>query len=48
MPGEKLVDAEIATEIAARELGEVEAIMQNRPQHAVREAVVEFLVVVFA
>ena len=46
--GEKFVDAEIAAEIAAREFGKVEPVMQNRPQHAVGEAVVEFLVVVLA
>ncbi len=48
MPGEEFVDAEVAAEIAAREFGEVEPVMQNRPQHPVGEAVVEFLVVVLA
>ena len=46
--GEEFVDAEIATEIAAREFGEVEPVMQNRPQHAVSETVIEFLVIVLA
>ena len=45
---EEFVDAEIAAEIAAREFGEIEPVMQDRPQHAVGEAVVEFLVVVLA
>ena len=46
--GEEFVDAEITAEIAAREFGEVKPVMQDRPQHAVGEAVVEFLVVVLA
>ena len=41
------VDAEIAAEIAAREFRKIEPVMQDRPQHAVGEAVVVFLVVVF-
>ena len=44
--GEILVDAKIAAKVAAREFGKVEPIMQDRPQHAVGETVVEFLVVV--
>ena len=39
------VDAPIAAEIAARKLREVEAIVQNRPQHPIGEAVVIFLIV---
>ncbi len=46
--GEEFVDAEITAEIAPREFGEIEPVMQNRPQHAVGEAVVEFLVVILA
>ena len=46
--GEIFVDAEIAGEIAAREFREIEPVMQDRPQHAVGEAVVVFLVVVLA
>ena len=46
--GEILVDAEIAAEIAAGEFGEIEPIMQDRPQHTIGEAVVEFLVVILA
>ena len=48
MSGEEFVDAKIAAEIAAREFGKVEPVMQDRPQHAVGEAVVEFLVVFLA
>ena len=47
-PGEKFVDAKVAAEIAAREFGKVEPVMQDRPQHPIGEAVVEFLVVVLA
>ena len=43
--GEMLVHPEIAGQVAAIELGQVDAIMQHRPQHAVGEAVVIFLVV---
>ena len=46
--GEMLVDAHVAGEIAARELGLIEAIVQDRPEHPVGEAVVVFLVVVGA
>ena len=45
--GEMIVDAEIAAEIAPGEFRQIETIMQDRPQHAVGEAVVVFLVVVF-
>src|ERR1017187_376342 len=46
--GEEFIVPEIAAEIAAGEFGEVEPVMQDRPQHTVGEAVVEFLVVVLA
>ena len=46
--GEMLVDAHVAGEIAAREFGLIEAIVQDRPQHPVGEAVVVFPVVVGA
>src|SRR3954452_4056770 len=46
--GEMLVDTQIAGEIAARKLGEIEAVVQNRPEHAVGEAVVVFLVILLA
>ena len=41
--GEHLVDAEIAGHVAAGELHEIEPVVQDRPQHPVGEAVVEFL-----
>src|SRR4051794_7656804 len=40
-----LVDPHVAGKVAARELGQIEAIMQDRPEHAIGEAVVVFLVV---
>src|SRR4051812_43448643 len=40
-----LVDPHIARQVATREFGEIEAIMQHRPEHAVGKAVVIFLVV---
>ena len=43
--GEVPVDAEIAGEVAAVELGEIDPVVQDRPQHPVGEAVVIFLVV---
>ena len=46
--GEILIDPEIAAEIAPGEFGKIEPVMQDRPQHAVGEAVVEFLLVVLA
>src|ERR1035437_9169190 len=46
--GEKFIDPEIATEIAAGEFGEGEPVMQDRPQHTIGEAVVKFLVIVLA
>ena len=42
---EMIVDPQIAAQIAARELGEIDAIVQDRPQHTIGEAVVVFLVV---
>ena len=39
------IDPQVAAEVAAREFGEVEPVVQDRPQHAVGEAVVVFLVV---
>ena len=43
--GEMIVDAQIAGQIAAREFREIEPVMQDRPQHAVGEAVVIFVVI---
>src|SRR3954471_15068058 len=43
-----LVATQIAGEIAAREFGEIEAIVQNRPKDAVGKAVVVFLVILLA
>ena len=43
--GKMCVDAPIAAEIAARKLREVEAVVQDRPQHPIGEAVVIFLIV---
>src|SRR5215813_234092 len=40
-----VVDAQIATEIAAREFGEVNAVVKNRPEHAVSKAAIVFLVI---
>jgi hypothetical protein len=40
---EMIIDPEISAEIPTRELGEIKPVMQNRPQHAVGEAVVIFL-----
>ena len=45
--GEMPVDSEIAAEVATRELGQVDAVVQDRPQHAVGEAVVIFLIILF-
>ena len=45
---EMLVDAHVAGQIAAREFREIEPVMQDRPQHAVGEAVVVFVVVLGA
>jgi hypothetical protein len=43
--GEMRIDAAVTAEIAARELGKIEPIMQDRPQHPVGEAVVVFLII---
>ena len=43
--GEMPVHPEIAGQVAAGELGQVDPVMQDRPQHAIGEAVVIFLVV---
>src|SRR5689334_9213261 len=43
-----LVDADISTKVASRKFGKVEPIMQNRPQHAIGESVVKFLIVILA
>ena len=42
---EMIVHPHVAGEVAPRELGEVEAEVEDRPQHAIGEAVVIFLVV---
>ena len=39
--GEILVYSEVAAKIASRQFGEIEPIMQDRPQHTIGEAVVE-------
>ena len=38
-----IVDPQIAREVAAGEFGEIDTIVQDRPQHAVGEAIVVFL-----
>src|SRR3954447_8633538 len=43
-----LVDPHIARQVATRKFGEIEAIMQHRPEHAVGKAVVIFLVILGA
>src|SRR5262249_37515672 len=40
-----VVDAQIATEIAPREFGEVNAVVKNRPEDAVSKAAIVFLVI---
>ena len=40
-----VVDAQIATEIAAREFGEVDTVVKNRPEDAVSKAAIVFLVI---
>ena len=44
---EMIVDAEISAEVTARKLGEVQPIMQNRPQHPIGETVIVLLIIVF-
>src|SRR5262249_40397645 len=41
--GEMIVDPEIAAEVAARKLCQVQPIMENRPQHPIGETVIVFL-----
>src|SRR5215472_11370233 len=48
MGSEILIDADIPTKVAPRKFGKVEPIMQNRPQHAIGESIVEFLIVILA
>ena len=43
---EVLIDPEVAAQIAARELSEVEPVVQDRPQHTIGEAVVVFLKII--
>ena len=43
--GDMAVHSKIACKVATRELREIDAIMQNGPQHAVCKTVVIFLVV---
>ena len=43
--GEAGVDPQVAAEIDRGELGEIDPVVQDRPQHPVGEAVVIFLVV---
>lgn len=43
--GETVIDAEIATQIAAGKLGEIKAVMEDWPQHPIGKAVVIFLVI---
>ena len=45
--GEQAVDAHVAALVGARIFLQVDAVVQHRPQHAVGEAVVVFLVVGF-
>src|SRR2546427_9386923 len=42
-----IVDPEISGEVAPRKLGEVQSIMQNRPQHPIGEPVIVFLIIMF-
>src|SRR5262249_20707653 len=43
-----IVDPEISGEVTSRKLGEVEPIMQNRPQHPIGEPVIVFLIVMLS
>src|SRR5262249_25855857 len=45
--GEMIVDPEIATEVAARKLRQVQPVMENRPQHPIGEAVIILLIIMF-
>ena len=42
-----IVDTQITTQVSPRELGKIDSIMQDRPEHPIREAVVVFAVVLF-
>ena len=46
--GEMRVDPPIPAQIAARELGEIEPVVQNGPEHAIGEAAVVLLIVGFS
>jgi len=43
-----IVDPEISAEVPPRKLGEVQPIMQDRPQHPIGETVIVFLKLVFS
>ena len=43
--GKMLVDAEISSQIAPRELSKIDAVMQDGPQNAVSEPTIVFLIV---
>jgi hypothetical protein len=43
-----IVDPEISAEVSPRKLGEVQPIMQDRPQHPVGEPIIVFLIVMFS
>src|SRR5262245_7026778 len=45
LTGEEVVDAQIAAQIATGEFCAVDLVVENRPQHAIGEAVVVFLVI---
>src|ERR1700729_3192668 len=42
-----IVDTQITTQVSPRELGKIDSIMQDRPEHPIREAVIVFPVVLF-
>ena len=42
-----LVDSQITREITPRELRQVDAVMQDRPQHTVGKAAIIFLMILF-
>ena len=45
--GEVAVHAKIAGEVAPREFGQIDVIVQNRPENAIGETIVVFLVILF-
>ena len=45
--GEMFVDPQIARQVAAGKFRQVQAVMQDRPQHAVGEAVIIFVEIRF-